>query len=199
MTYDFTNLETTLDELFSKKKTDLVEIQRNLRLYKDKIDTTQLDVTKTNNNELKSDLRDRKRNYKEFMRRFHVKENVTIKKELLEDEDVENKIETNENLMKHGDEVLKHSKTSLENTLRTINDAKIIGIDTNKKLDDSNERIIKINDDVEQTETVLNRSTKIISRIGRRLASDKYIQCMMVLVLIGIILLILASYGVLKK
>jgi methyl-accepting chemotaxis protein len=105
---------------------------------------------------------------------------------------------TPDDLMKYGMKLQEDDNTRLKNIARTVEDAKEIGIITNQKLADQTDVIVKIDDDLNQIETTLERTAKVIKRIARRLLTDKCIWALVLMLVVGIIMLILFKTGMIK-
>src|SRR5437667_326154 len=82
------------------------------------------------------------------------------------------------------------SKESLERTLRVVQDTKQVGIDTNAKLEANTAQIEGMYDKLESIESTLTRSTKVIKRMARKMATDKYVWVVVFLVFMAIIAII---------
>ena len=99
-------------------------------------------------------------------------------------------LETADGLMKHGLEVQDKSKDSLQRTLRVVHETKVIGQDTVVKLEQNTEQIQGMYDKLESIETTLQRSTKIIKIMARKVATDKYIW-VIAFIVFGVIIFII--------
>jgi len=87
---------------------------------------------------------------------------------------------------------------SLSHTVALIADSKMVGMSTIEDLERQREQIRGIDDDVNRLEDNLNRADKLIKTFGRRMATDKVIQCfgcVNVLMIVGIIIYIIANGG----
>jgi chromosome segregation ATPase len=104
--------------------------------------------------------------------------------------------QSQEDLMKSGLHTQKLSVDSLKRTEERIHAAKDIGVDINQKLAEDTEKIANMTNDVEAIDTTLNRTKKTISRIARKIATDKVVWFFVLLIATAIILLILKKKDV---
>lgn len=177
---------------------DLHTIESNLDLYKIQIELIEIDAT--HHKERRPLVRENRALYKDFSKRLNELKLDQKRMELMGERDVdEHKVEPMKEMQAledHGRNVMQASKESLQRTLGQIEDAKRIGRTTNAKLEDQTDQIVEIHDHVEEIETILDRAKHILTRIGRRIASDRYIQGVLVLIAIAIILVLLVHYSV---
>lgn len=95
-----------------------------------------------------------------------------------------------QDLINHGLEVQGKSKQSLERTLRVVEEAKAIGRETVITLDQHTKQTEEMYDNLESTQTTLERSTSIIKRVARKVMTDKCIW-VIAFVLIAVVLFII--------
>lgn len=79
---------------------------------------------------------------------------------------------------------------ALANTQNLIEDSKMVGMQTLEDLEAQREQITNIDNDVMRLEDNLNRADKLLKNFGKRMATDKVIQCFActnVLLLVGVI------------
>jgi len=110
-----------------------------------------------------------------------------------------------ENLQNDGDAMLDEASRlqgltadSLGNTKSMISDAKLIGLQTIEDLERQREQIRNIDDDVMRLEDNLSRADKLIKTFGKRMATDKVIQCFActnVLMIVGVIIYAIVTKG----
>lgn len=70
---------------------------------------------------------------------------------------------------------------------RDLVEAEEIGIGVNTRLVEQREQIIRVKDRVEDTDDALVRSRKILTRMGRRVLTDKCTQALVIVLELGII------------
>lgn len=89
------------------------------------------------------------------------------------------------------------TKSSLQNTKSMVAASKQIAQTTMNQLVDDRERIHRIHDETMRVEDNLQRSDKLIKQFGKRMATDRFIQC---LACINMILLVgVVVYFVFRK
>jgi hypothetical protein len=94
---------------------------------------------------------------------------------------------TREGLQQHAEETLQDSKSSLQNTLSTVNKTVVVGRDVSNKLDEQTEQLQAVFDELTEMGQVLDRSKRVMKKMARMMATDKYLWCLVGTVFIGII------------
>lgn len=82
-------------------------------------------------------------------------------------------IETSNDLIKHGRQVMDASTASLERTISIVNDTKKIGTAVAADLQKQTEQINEMYDDLYKIDDQVARSKKILARMTRRILSNK--------------------------
>jgi len=113
--------------------------------------------------------------------------------------------EARENMQNDGDAMLNEASKlqgltsdALGNTKSMIADSKLIGMSTIEDLQRQREQIRNIDDDVMRLEDNLTRADKLIKTFGKRMATDKVIQCFActnVLMIVGVIIYAIVTKG----
>jgi preprotein translocase subunit SecF len=102
--------------------------------------------------------------------------------------------ETREDLMTHGLSVQADTKASLDRIQAVIADSRAVAVDTANQLDKQNKQLVESIDDLASIDTTLVRSRKILSRMGRKLATDKCLCALILLVIIFVLVIIIVKY-----
>jgi hypothetical protein len=102
--------------------------------------------------------------------------------------------ETDEQLMEKGLSTSNKSTQKLKDILKVTLDAKDIGVSTVEKLDKQQEQIAKSHHGLVEIDTTLSRTSKTITRIGRKIASDKVIWCFILMIVIAIAIILILKY-----
>uniref|UniRef100_A0A7S1FMQ8 t-SNARE coiled-coil homology domain-containing protein n=1 Tax=Corethron hystrix TaxID=216773 RepID=A0A7S1FMQ8_9STRA len=82
------------------------------------------------------------------------------------------------------------TKESLMTTQNLIHESKEVGVTTLEELNRQRNQIVRVTDDVMAIEGELARAEKLIKTFGRRMATDKFIQCFTcvnILLLLGVV------------
>ena len=151
-----------------RKELDLQEAAARIKEFQMALDSANIELRHIGQHpdkaELKQMLREHKNVLKELRTEYEAKKGVIVKDELLGDhvEDGGAGLETAEGLMEHGLKTQAASKDSLQRTLATIEMTKEVGTDTVLKLETNTKQIEGMYDQLEQIESSLQRSTKII-------------------------------------
>jgi len=180
-----------------RKELDLQDIAARLKEFEMALDSGNIELRHIGNHpdktEFKVMLREHKNKLKELRTQYESKKGTIVRDELLGDAEADptaDKLETAEGLMEHGLKIQDKSKQSLERTLGVIAQTKEIGTDTVLKLETNTKQIEGMYDELEMIESSLARSTKIIKRIARKMATDKYIWVMIILLICVVIVII---------
>jgi t-SNARE complex subunit (syntaxin) len=189
-------LMATMDKS-ERKAADLDDLQSALKEYQIALDGFKIEIkgqSDANKAIYKKKFREHKADYGDLKNDIDWKRTQINKNELLGDaEGKQTDLSTGDGLMKHGLEVQESSKESLQRTLGKVTETTQIGRDTANKLSEQTKQLEGMHDTLEDIQTSLQRSTKIIKRMARKLASDKYIWCICFCVLAAIIFIIIYS------
>lgn len=138
--------------------------------------------------EWKGQFKEHKSNYmevveiiKELKSRLEREDLLSSGANGLQDED------SNEEMIKEGRELMDSNKTSLQQTLQTVNEAKTLGVSSVEMLHSQHEQMDRIGGNLEQMETSLEVSRRMVRNLTRRMLTDKYIWVMIFLVVCAII------------
>lgn len=188
----------TLNGLEKSKRVelDIADVQQKLREFQVALDGANIELRHLGNdpqkNEMKQMLRDHKTKLRELRNEFEWKKEAAVKDQLSGDhKGGENDLTTADGLMKHGLDVQKSSTESLVRTMKVVEETRQIGVDTVGKLEKNTEQIEGMYDKLEDIQSTLERSTAIIKRMARKMATDKYIWCIVFLVFAAIMFIII--------
>lgn len=176
---------------------DLAEIGSRLRDFQTALDGAQLELKHLGAHVGKAEftklLRDHKHTLKELKNEYEWRKANSDKNQLLEGAKPAASaadMATADGLMKHGLEVQAAGTSSLQRTLKVVGETKDIGIDTVAKLDANTHQIEAMYDNLTSIDTTLARSTKVIKRMARKMATDKVIWVFAFLVIAAIVAII---------
>jgi len=99
-------------------------------------------------------------------------------------------LDTEGGLIAHGDAVQAASKESLQRTIGNVTTAAAIGKETTVKLQAQTQQLAGQLDSLNQIDDNVYAANKILRRMARRIASDKYIWVMVFLVFAAIVFII---------
>jgi len=181
-----------------RKELDLQDIAARLKEFQLSLDSANIELRHINDHpdkaELKLMLREHKDTLKKLRLEYEQKKGVATRDELLGDgEQPVDKLETAEGLMEHGLAIQDKSKDSLQRTLGVLEQTKEVGVDTVLKLEANTKQVEALYDELELIESSLQRSAKIIRRIARKIATDKYIWVMIVLLICVVIIIVVVN------
>lgn len=94
---------------------------------------------------------------------------------------------TEDRYIAEGENILDDNQRILQETLARIGQARDIGMSAQDKLHQQNQTLMKVSDDLDQMETSLDVSKKVLRQIGVKLVSDKYIWILLLLVCAAIV------------
>lgn len=180
-----------------RQELDLAEIGSRLRDFQTALDSAQLELKHLGANVQKAEftkiIRDHKNVLKQLKNEYEWRKANSDKNSLMDGAKASATgadFQSAEGLMQHGLDVQDKSKQSLERTLRVVHEAKDIGIDTVAKLDANTHQIEAMYENLTAIDTTLARSTKVIKRMARKMATDKVIWVFAFLVFAAIIFII---------
>lgn len=90
------------------------------------------------------------------------------------------------------------TQSSLDNTKNLIEASKDVGLSTLEELHRQREQLQQIDEDVDRLEDNLKRADKLLTHFGKRMATDRFIQCFALvnmLLLVGLIVYITVKKG----
>mmetsp|Transcript_20014 Transcript_20014/g.22890 ORF Transcript_20014/g.22890 Transcript_20014/m.22890 type:complete len:263 (-) Transcript_20014:143-931(-) len=83
------------------------------------------------------------------------------------------------------------TQDALENTKQMVNEAKEVGMSSLEELKRQRETMDRIDQDTDRIDTALDVAEKLIKNFGKRMASDRFIQCFTLLNVILLIVVII--------
>lgn len=101
-------------------------------------------------------------------------------------------------LLKDASRIQDKTKASIDNIARMTAEAKNVGMETMEELRRQRDQISAIDEEAMKIEDNLKRADKLIRTFGRRMATDKLIQCfacLNVLLLVGVIVFSIVKKG----
>jgi len=94
---------------------------------------------------------------------------------------------TEDRYIAEGENILDDNQRILQETLARVGQAREIGISAQDKLHQQNQTLMKVSDDLDQMESSLDVSKKVLRQMGVKLVTDKYIWILLLLVCIAIV------------
>ncbi|CEO95363.1 t-SNARE coiled-coil homology domain-containing protein [Plasmodiophora brassicae] len=99
-------------------------------------------------------------------------------------------VERERRLLAYGQSLMAQTTDSGNNALRIIEETKAVGTETAAKLKQQGEQLTRIHDQAFEIEDTLDRAIFIGKRLGRRLATDKFIWVMIMLIVLAAIFIV---------
>jgi len=112
--------------------------------------------------------------------------------------DEDDAIKKGDNMLKDASRLQDKTQESLENTKRLVAESKEVGMTTLEELQRQRQQIQDIDKQAMRMENELERADKLIKAFGKRMASDKFIQCctcLNVLLMVGVVIYIIVNGG----
>jgi len=182
-------------EKSTRRAQDIDDLEERFHTYENTLDALQMEIKALSPNDKKNwkkKFRQYKKQLKEMKNDFEWKKSNKIRSDLLKDHEEANpELNTADGLMEHGKTILKEGKESLERTAATLGRTAEIAKKTAEKLAEQQRQLEKIFDDIKSIDSTLTRSTRIIKRIGRKIATDKYLWVIIFIVIFFIIFIII--------
>lgn len=183
------SIEALLSGLARSKRPelDLFEIAKILRSAQNALDAAAIELAQPSCSiaaarkaEITAELREHKRTLKELKNEYEIARIAADRKALVQgatpsasSSAAAASSASASALMSHGLSVQQRDLHSLQSMVRTIHEAKEIGIDVHEKLQSQSGQIAGVHEQLHSIDSTLTRSTKVIKRISRRIASDK--------------------------
>jgi|EP00979_Chaetoceros_neogracilis_P008478 SNARE protein len=107
-------------------------------------------------------------------------------------------VATGDTLLDEAGRIQDKTQQSLFNTKTMIAESKQVGMQTAEELQRQREQLNTIDGDVMRMEDNLNRADKLIKTFGKRMATDKLIQCFActnILLLVGVVVYVVVKGG----
>jgi len=177
-----------------RRKADIDLIKDNLSTAKNALDAMEIEL----NHQSQADKRTYKKKHKQFKadikeieNELEWKQQDENRKDLLGDHEAKVRdLESEGGLIKYGLEVDDDSKSSLQRTVGVVAQTLEVGKETAAKVERQTEQIAGILEGLDKIEDSLDRSKIILSRIGRRVMTDKYVWVFIFLIIVAIIFII---------
>jgi len=186
-------------EKSKRKDLDLAEVTSKLKEFQIALDEAKIELRhikdETEKTEATAIVKEHKQTFQKLKNEYEWKKQAQVKDQLLGEHQEVTAADQNspDGLMKYGLDVQDKSKDSLKRSLETIENAKQVGTKTVEKLQANTEQIGNMYNELETIESSLARSRKTISRIARKVATDKYVWIFICLVLGAILALIITK------
>jgi len=198
LTEEITQLVAGLEKS-NRREADIGDIEDKIKSYNTNLDALQIELKSLPPKEVKQYRRkctEYKKKLKEITNDLEWKKQSTVKSELIK-EAVDGKVDggapdlnSADGMMTHGREVLASSDQALKNILGTIATTRDVATATAARLHEQEKQLQKVFDDLKTIDSALNRSNRILRRIGRKMATDKYLWVIIFLVIFFIIFII---------
>jgi len=193
-------LDKDLKELFikitnTKKQAECVaEIKDKVADYQNALDSFKMEIRSQAPGDkaiYKTKAKVFRDNLKQYRNDLSWQERVCARDALLGDAHQEDPdLESSEGLMSHGLNIQQSSKESLQRTMAVTAEAQVIGRETAVKLESQTAQLENVYDNLESMESAVKRSKKIITRMARKVTTDKYIWIVVFLVIVAIVFVI---------
>jgi len=108
----------------------------------------------------------------------------------LDPETPEDAVKTGDAMLNDASRIQDKTQESLSRTQTNVNDAKLIGMQTMETLRGQRDQLSNINSELDRVDDSLKRADLLIKTFGKRMATDKIIQCFActnILLLVGVI------------
>ena len=131
-----------------------------------------------------------KDNYVTVLNRVKDASNRAQRNELLgsgNGEGVDDEDSTEDRYIAEGEMIMDKNQEILQQTLMRVHDARQLGQGGVDMLRKQNEQLVKVSEDLDQMETSLDVSKKVLRQMGLKLATDKYIWILLLLVCAAIV------------
>jgi hypothetical protein len=203
--------------LSKRQQLEFEDIKDNVRKYRAQIDSYNLELKKllvvgkrNENNTIelthyKNVLRDHKavlmgfgHKQRDISNRLDKMELLSLNHAAFEEKTMQDLMDEKQreekDIINHGLTVQKKSQKALEHTLSVIGATREIGIDVNSKLSANIDQVSAMYDKLEEVQSSFKRSKRVMNRIGRKIASDRYVWIFILLLFLGVVFIIVWKY-----
>lgn len=193
---DVKALFTDLMEAGENKATAMTKIRGKMSDYQTALDTLKMEIRSTHVTDkalYKSKAKVFRDNLRQYKNDLAWQERLQNRSELLEEGDHRSNpdLESNDGLINHGLNTQQASKESLQRTMAVTAEAQVMGRETATKLDEQEKQVECMYGDLATIEGNVKRSRKIISRMARKVRTDKYIWVVVFLTIVAIVFIII--------
>jgi len=183
-------------EKSNRRAQDLDDIEDKLRSFENNLDALQMELKALGPAEKKSFKRKfkaYKKQLKELKNDHEWKKSNNAKKDLLGDHQAPPQADLNSagGLIAHGQSVLQDSKESITRSQVVVGQTLEIARATAAKLSEQEKQMQKMYEDLKSIDSALARSNRILKRIGRKMATDKYLWVIIFIVIFFILFIII--------
>jgi len=182
-------------EKSNRRAQDLDDIEDKLRSFENNLDALQMELKALGPAEKKTFKRKfkaYKKQLKELKNDCEWKKSNNARKDLLGDHQAPaTDLNTNNGLMAHGHAVLQDSKESITRSAVVVGQTLEIARATAAKLSEQEKQMQKMYEDLKSIDSALARSNRILKRIGRKMATDKYLWVIIFIVIFFILFIII--------
>jgi len=199
LTEEITQLVAGLEKS-NRREQDIGDIEDKIKSFNTNLDALQIELKSLPPKEVKQYRRkctEYKKKLKEITNDLEWKKQSTVKSELMK-EAADGKVDgvgapdlnSADGMMSHGRDVMAQSDQALKNILGTIATTRDVGTATAARLHEQEKQLQKVFDDLKTIDSALNRSNRILRRIGRKMATDKYLWVIIFIVVFFVIFII---------
>jgi hypothetical protein len=102
-------------------------------------------------------------------------------------------------LMNHGDKLFQKADRDLDDVTRMLMDGRSLQNETNQELQRMEEMLMKTQETVKDTQSLLKRSKALVNYFFRQIQTDKIICCCLIIVIMMILAVIIMSFAGVKS
>eukprot|EP00960_Hanusia_phi_P029135 747788-Hanusia_phi.AAC.6 len=199
-----TDVKALLDEVTAKKKAPPAEVEEKMNTVEEKMNRAR-DIVSNYRIELRSVAKEIGRekyniyeqkgkehniNITKLNQQVESTRNIVAKRELMKGavkKPIIDETSSGNEIIEEGKKVQQNTANALFRTGKLVEEMEKMGTETNINLKGQTEQIRQTNADVESVQGNLKKATKQIRDIGRKLATDKLIMCLVLLLILAII------------
>jgi len=183
-------------EKSARRTQDIDDLEERFNTYETHLDAMQMEIkslSPADKKKYKKIFRTFKKDLKEMKNDFEWKKSNKVRDELMDGaiRDKESDLNTADGMMTHGTKVLAESGQALQRIQGTVKVTMDIAVATAAKLAEQQKQLEKIFEDLKSIDSTLARSTRVMKRIGRKIATDKYMWVLIFLVIFFILFIII--------
>ena len=174
----------------------LSEIKEAERAAENTVDMFRMELrglSTADKKEYQSKLRKHKSDLKEIRMEIKYKEDEVVNSDLMGDAAARMKVrgddpdlESAQGLMDHGLNVQAKSKEAAQRMVQKVDDTKDIARDVAAKVQSQTEQLEHVHRDLYEIQDTMERAKAILKRMARRAATNRYLWCLILLIICGL-------------
>eukprot|EP01083_Nonionella_stella_P153678 494095_1 len=176
------------------------KVSQEIEHCKSRIKTMEIELQTVDNRDqrqrFKPVIRDHRAKLKEFEQSLQWSRAGAQAEERIDDRsgyDADEILNDENKAIAYGHDLLDKTDAAADRAIRDLAETQDIAVNTATTLHDQTEQIGKIDENLAEIDDEIDRASRVLKRMGRRVMTDKYIWCLIFLIFAAIIAIIVVS------